>query len=297
MAGKQGRWLVVAAAIFLGGSISAGGEDAAAPVAANDSAPLTFTAPDAALAAAPAPTAAGTTAPVDTTHPADCPFCALKDGITKLVPWLSMGADFRFREHYAQNIKTLENRQDWHFQRYRTRLWWKVSPCDNLSFNFRLVFEPIYYQRPEGQPHPDWNEAIFDEMNFEWKKFLGLPVTLKVGRQDISLGDKWLFTDGTPLDGTRTAHFDAVRATITCDPKTKSTLDLIYLNQRADTSDRIKPFNDQDKDISETNTQGVIVYGSNKSIKDTTLDPYFAYKHDEWTTNEEIGRASCRERV
>ncbi|MEI7836026.1 MAG: alginate export family protein, partial [Planctomycetota bacterium] len=176
--------------------------------------------------------------------------------------------------------------EEWHYQRYRTRLWWSVTPCEDLSFNFRLVYEPFIYERPETQISPTNNEAIFDEMNIEWRKFMGLPVTLKVGRQDINLGDKWLIYDGTPKDGSRTFFFDAVRATITCDPQTKSTVDLIYLNNRANSSAYIRPFSDQGVELAEMDSQGVIVYGSNKSIKDTTLEPYFIYKHDEW-----IGKA------
>lgn len=285
MTGKHGRLLIMTAGVFLAASVVAGGEEAGVPVAADDSLAATFSAPD--LAAAPVSASSLTPQPpkpAAAPHATNCPFCDMKNGITQLVPWLSVGADFRFRENYGQNIKTLQNRQTWHFERYRTRLWWKVSPCDDLSFNFRLTYEPYIYDHPTTQISPANNEALFDEMNFEWKKFLNLPVTLKVGRQDINLGDKWLIYDGTPGDGSRTFFFDAVRATITCDPRTKSALDLIYLNNRANSSARIRPFSDQGVELAEMDSQGVIVYGSNKSIADTTIEPYFIYKHDEWIT-------------
>jgi len=287
MVGKHGRWPAAPAALLLAASLAAGTQEAAepAPEPATDS-PPSFSMPD--LAAAPAaPAAADAKAPAAETPAKPCPFCDLRTGVTKAVPWLQVGGDFRLREHYCQNITTLQNTQTWHFERYRTRLWWKVSPCDDVSFNFRLTYEPIYYDHPTDKPYPDKNEAIFDEMNVEWRKFLGLPVALKVGRQDIYLGDRWLIYDGTPADGSRTFYFDAVRATVLCAPQAKSTVDLIYINQRADTSDRIKPFNDQDLDLAETNSQGVIVYGSNKSIQDTTIEPYFIYKHDDWVSNDQ----------
>ncbi|MCY2924389.1 MAG: alginate export family protein [Planctomycetota bacterium] len=287
MAGKHGRWLVVSVVMCLAWSVAVGEQADGSPAGVNDLTPPTFTAPEMSLAAAPAPVAAAAVKPAEpATSTPGCPFCDMKKGITQAVPWLQVGGDFRFRENYGQNLKTLQNRQTWHFERYRGRLWWKVSPCDDVSFNFRLTYEPYIYDHPTTQLSPANNEALFDEMNFEWKKFLGLPVTLKVGRQDITLGDKWLVYDGTPGDGSRTAFFDAVRATITCDPQTKSSLDLIYTNNRANSSALIRPFNDQGVELAETDSQGVIVYGSNKSIQDTTLEPYFIYKHDEW-----IGKA------
>ena len=42
----------------------------------------------------------------------------------------------------------------------------------------------------------------------------GVPLDFKIGRQDLFLGNGWLVGDGTPLDGSRTFYFDAIRATL-----------------------------------------------------------------------------------
>jgi hypothetical protein len=54
---------------------------------------------------------------------------------------------------------------------------------------------------------------MFDNLYVQADKPGGLPVKLKLGRQDIVLGNGWLMLDGTPLDGSRTIYLDALRAT------------------------------------------------------------------------------------
>jgi len=165
--------------------------------------------------------------------------------------------------------------------RYRGRVWTSVTPIENLQFNVRVITEPRYYFKPETMEDQFVRqEALFDQFNIQWAKVGGLPLKLTVGRQDIKFGDGWLIAEGTPLDGSRTFFFDAIRATWDASD-IKTTFDVITIRNRANSSYFIRPFDDKNLDLIEHDETGVILYGSNKSIKNTTIDGYFIYKHDD----------------
>ena len=110
---------------------------------------------------------------------------------------------------------------------------------------------------------------------------------ITAGRQDIMVGDFWnwwLMTDGTPGDGSWTFFYDAIRVSYDAkDIKTKADFMYIYNNAMPDewiptlgrSGEHMPPYTDL-----EQNEQGVVVYLSNKSIKNVQIDPYFIYKRD-----------------
>ena len=215
------------------------------------------------------------------------------------VTWLKWGADLRLRWEYYNNAHTLNQDLPAHerdYYRQRARLWGTFLPFPNVEINTRLAWEFRAYVAPDainsstGRPytHTSMDEALFDVLNVRFRNLLGGgsqgkdadQLDLTVGRQDICLGDGWLVGDGTPLDGSRTTFFDAVRATWASKPA-RTTVDLIYINQHADSDWLVEPFSATEYPLSEQDEQGAILYVSNKSISKTTLDGYFIYKHDE----------------
>lgn len=216
----------------------------------------------------------------------------VEDFLTKLknpTPWLKWGADVRLREEYFLNTTTLNNvhnKSTIHFERYRERVYWTITPIENVEINTRIMFEPRNYQEPTARPNWTAKEAFFDIGNVKWKQIGGLPLTATVGRQDFwsngkpDFGDGWLIGDGTPLDGSRTFFFDAARLTYES-KATNTTYDLIYLNNHADSSAVMEPFHDDNVELCEQNEQGAIFYVKNKSFENTQIDGYFIYKHDE----------------
>lgn len=211
---------------------------------------------------------------------------------------LTMGLDIRLREVYGRNILSMnkdwggsENYNDHHWQRYRTRwsLKWALNP--DIDFNTRLTWEFWGHCKPENHPIPffeeqnyDFDEAIFDIMNIQWRNFMCLPLTLTVGRQEIILGTGWLVLDGTPGDGSRTIFFDAIRAQYQVSDTTK--LDLIYIQQYDDEEKYIKPFNhhavQERRHLTQKNDEtGFIVYLTHLLSEDTSVDGYYIYKKEE----------------
>ncbi len=195
--------------------------------------------------------------------------------------WLELGGDFRFRYYYDNNRK-LDNKALGHDRsqlRLRARVGAKIKLTDDLDFNIRLITEPRYYITAASEPHHwAYNEGLFDKFNLTWRNAFDLPLTIVAGRQDIILGSGWLISDGTPLDGSRSAYFDALRLTYEIEPNL--TADIVLIDNHADSAKWLHPINEKDIDISEQDESGAIVYLSQKTGKDSGRDLYFIYTHD-----------------
>ena len=51
-------------------------------------------------------------------------------------PWMNWGYDLRLRTIYANNFLTLDkdtSNHEWHFQRYRSRLWANFTPLEDIQ--------------------------------------------------------------------------------------------------------------------------------------------------------------------
>ena len=202
-------------------------------------------------------------------------------------PMFQWGGDFRLRYESYVNAYTLNDSADAHVRDYlraRLRVWETTTPLPDLILFGRVSAEPRYWfdassKKAEGE---EWKHAIFDNLYAKWTPEAGgTPMAVTVGRQDIQFGDQWVIGDGTPNDGSWTNFYDAVRVSIDAkDLKTK--FDLIVLNQQALCGDRI-PILGSDRKLASLTDQdetGVILYASNKSVKNTQLDGYLIYKSD-----------------
>jgi hypothetical protein len=215
---------------------------------------------------------------------------------------VTVGADLRLREVYVGYIGLNEylpsgaknptaNRV---FQRYRLRAWGQYAPTEHIAIGARLMWEGRHYTLPPesafgptsfpaGMGFEQWYSGgvLFDGLTLDFKKIANTPVSIKAGRQDIILGNGWLVLDGTPIDGSRTIYLDSVRATYEAE-SIKTTLDLIYIDQYANTDRFPMPLNGEIEDQTEQFETGAIAYLRNKSlIKDTDLDGYFIWKNND----------------
>jgi len=222
---------------------------------------------------------------------------------------VELGLDVRLREVYARNIFSLNesygdnvtaplrqgNYNNYHWQRYRTRLSAKWNIDDDVSFNTRLTWEFWGHAAPDRSFNPffaeknyDFDEAIFDVFNLQFRNAFDMPLTLTVGRQEIILGTGWLVLDGTPGDGSRTIFFDAIRAEYQVTDTSK--IDLIYIQQYDDEEEYIKPFNhhavqDRRHLTQKGDERGFIFYWTNKFTDAVNNELYYMYKNDrdsEW---------------
>ncbi|MFA5293692.1 MAG: alginate export family protein [Phycisphaerae bacterium] len=197
--------------------------------------------------------------------------------------WIELSADLRLRAEYDNNRKfekEIAGHERVVFPRYRIRAGAKLKLTDDVDFNIRFATEPRYYIKPKTQdPQFIKNEVLIDRLNLTWRNAFDLPLTIVAGRQDIILGSGWLICDGTPLDGGRTAFFNALRFTYKWDAS-DTTMDFVLTQNYADSGKWFKPFHDRDDDLAEQDDFGAIAYLSQKTSEDAGIDIFFIYKHD-----------------
>ncbi len=219
-----------------------------------------------------------------------------------LLPLASLGADpapawsggleLRLREVGINNANALDDASvsaERHFQRYRLRAWGQFQPGDSLTANARLMWEGRHYNEPDA-PAAGYDTSysgalMFDNLYVQADKVGGLPLKLKLGRQDIILGNGWLMLDGSPLDGSRTLFFDALRATWSGG---HNSVDAIVLKQNPRTS---LTLDGKVEDQTEQNEKGLVLYLRNKYSPDTTLDGFYFYKDNSFASGSILNGA------
>jgi hypothetical protein len=213
------------------------------------------------------------------------------------VDWLTWGADMRIRNEYMNNSITLDKtavRHEQDYFRFRERLWASVMPVTNVSMNARFSGEQREWMNPSFASQFGYGSGlegrygVLDNAYVKWSNIGNVPLSISVGRQDVQFGDPmnwWLVGDGTPNDGSWTFFLDSAR--ITYDAKELETkIDVVYIYQNAKpdawmpTLGRSSENTPGAYNLTEQNEQGVILYLSNKSVKNMQIDGYFIYKGD-----------------
>ncbi len=203
-----------------------------------------------------------------------------KDPIIK-----DLGADFRYRIINEDNRKldSEEANGERLWQRFRLRAWTSIRVAPQAEVNLRMVVEPRYYNYPDlsSDDYESWvrDEFLFDRVNLTLNDPFDIPLKAVIGRQSIQFAENWLVGEGTPLDGTRTAYFDALRTTWNLEDY-RSRFDLIYIDNRKDSSAYITPINDISFDMIEQDERGAIAWLSHEVVEKRFLDTYFIYKKD-----------------
>lgn len=233
------------------------------------------------------------TQPASQPAPAD-PIQAFIAKTKNPVPFFKWGADYRLRNEYMNNIFRFDKNAPGHeidWLRHRQRIWGTAYFEDLVEFNLRSCWEGRNVFDPRSaQNNMEWGEWLFDLFNVTLKKPFDLPITVVGGRQEIALGDRWLVFEGTPLDGSRTIYFDAIRVTTTLE-SIQTKIDTIYIEMDADADHWIPMLNERDENlltgakerrlITEQDERGAILWVENKSIEATEIDGYFIYKNDD----------------
>lgn len=194
-------------------------------------------------------------------------------------PGLEWSGDFRYRaiREVARKLDKDGEGDDRFWQRYRLRAGLRARYPEDLQLNLRLVTEPRYYARRHLPEQLIREELLFDRLNLQIDNFQGMPLAVKIGRQNLWFGDGWLIREGTPADGSRTVHFDAIRLTWQAQ---NLKADLVWIENNANSSAWLKPINDQGVDLSEQDERGGILYLSGELSEATQLDGYCIYKRD-----------------
>ncbi len=219
---------------------------------------------------------------------------------------LDYGAAFRLRQEIWDNVVTLDTLSlntsgaDRNFFRLRTQLWGKADFTPDLGAYLRLTNEAKDYslgpyqafknQDPGDKDGFDPDELIIDNLYFDAKNIFGLPVDLRIGRQDFigTYGEGFLLMDGTPGDGSRSFYFNAARANVRVNPCFN--FDLTYISDpKTDiympsihpaVSGTAFQFVNNKKVLTGSNEQAFVAYGRGK-LNGFTVEPYYVYKTEQ----------------
>ena len=217
------------------------------------------------------------------------------------------GFDVRFRYENWDNLITLGTNtinnsfKDRSFFRLRVMLWDEVKFNNQTSLMVRLNTEPKYQMGPyyhmlkDGTDRRkfDQDEVIIDNLYLDLKRVFGLPLDLRIGRQDFlgkdMYGEGFLILDGTPGDGSRSFYFNAIKGVLTLTPKNRVDIVLVRNTMRDVFLPSIHPAYDDGgrlyikhkKRLTGSNELGFWVYSRNKFSNGLELEPYYIYKKEE----------------
>jgi hypothetical protein len=103
------------------------------------------------------------------------------------------------------------------FFRIRSRLWLEHRFSPHLRAYAMLNNESRKYLTCKAC-EDGLDEIIFENLYIEVTQPFGLPLGLRLGRQDLFYSDGFIICDGTPLDGSRTAYVSGILLTAALDP-------------------------------------------------------------------------------
>ncbi|HEX8949142.1 MAG TPA: alginate export family protein [Dissulfurispiraceae bacterium] len=215
------------------------------------------------------------------------------------------GGALRLRQEYWDNVQSLGTggpgkvKPDRDFFRFRLQGWGKVTLNKDTAIYGRLVTEPKYYigsrlfrpnsgNTPPNNDRLDENELNVDNLYLDTKNVLGLPLDVRIGRQDFlgpdMYGEGFIFLDGTPGDGSRTFYFNAARARVRFGQN--NSVDLLYISD--DASDTTMPslhpsevgpsYADHKIRLTTSREKAFAVYGRTKPFGGLAFEPYYVYK-------------------
>lgn len=216
------------------------------------------------------------------------------------------GASIRWRYELWDNVvslgfnETSNTNKDRNFLRLRIQVWDNIILNNSTNLYMRIATEPRYHMGPnylvlkDGKRRKfDQDEVFVDNLYLDLKRPLGLPLNLRIGRQDFlgkdMYGEGFLILDGTPADGSRSFYFNAFKATLLLNEN--NTVDIVFVSnpQRDVYLPSIHPSYDDGRNINYinhkrrltgSNERGFWIYGRHK-FGQLTLEPYYIYKKEE----------------
>jgi hypothetical protein len=172
--------------------------------------------------------------------------------------WYKLGLTERFRIETWDNTTTMSKAANGgtSYNRTRTNLTAQLFPHSNLELMLRLTNEFKFYFAPATRSFNS-HELFFDQCYLKWKNDEIVPGVLTIGRQNIILGEGFLYADAGPLDGSRSFYFNAAR--FDYKPDSKNTLTALY-NFETPKDVQLPILHNQDQPIIEQPEQGYGVY-------------------------------------
>ncbi len=174
------------------------------------------------------------------------------------------------------------------YMRQRTSLMAQLFPDSRVELAAKITNEMRYYFVPESKAFTI-DEVIVDLLYARCDSLGGRPVSVIVGRQNITLGEGFVIMDGGPLDGSRSAYFNALRTDWM--PSTGHVLTGVYARQTE--QDWLLPIvHNQRKKMVEGREEALFIYYAG-SIGKVGLQAYAIRKNVRGTSTSTKAEISC----
>ncbi len=183
----------------------------------------------------------------------------------------------RLRQEYLKDWNDLESStgDNYNYFRVRTSIWGKLDFDSQFSIYAKLTNEFKPYVTPSRSG--DIHELVFDNLYVDLKNIFDSPWSLRIGRQNIIYGEGFLFIDGTPLDGSRTIYYNAIKATLNLD---KLKIDFLgIINPRQD--EFLPVVNNRNKSLAEQKEEGFGYYAQYDPNTNWHWEQYYFYKKED----------------
>jgi hypothetical protein len=144
----------------------------------------------------------------------------------------------RFRFEAWDNAVSLDDtaQDGFAYTRNRTTLGLRWLAAKKFEILGKVSNEFRVYLAPKDRAF-NGHELFFDNLYVKWTTPGRLPVAITAGRQDINLGEGFVVADGTPLDGSRSYYFNALRVDVDFNKNHK----LLFFLHAQETTDRYLP--------------------------------------------------------
>lgn len=185
---------------------------------------------------------------------------------------LKLSFSYRFRYELMESTSSLrENVEDATiYTRNRTSLMARYFFNSNMELGLKLTNEFRHYFSPNTRKF-EIHEGVLENLYFRWNSLIGGAFDLTIGRQNINLGEGLMISDGTPLDGSRTNYFNALRLDYRFTTASKVTA---FVCSQQDQDDYLPRINDRDQPLNDQPEIGYGLYFSTR-FKSVDLEPYF----------------------
>lgn len=181
----------------------------------------------------------------------------------------------RFRFEAWDNAINLDeaSNEGFAYTRNKTTLGLRWLAARNLEVTGKLTNEFRVYMMPKDRAF-NGSEIFFDNLYLKWKVSEAVPLTVTAGRQDMKFGEGFVIADGTPLDGSRSYYFNALRFDVDLRPDQR----LTFFLHAMDKTDRFLPLlHGVSQPLVEQPERALVLYYAGAAGK-VKLDAYFIRK-------------------
>ncbi len=211
-------------------------------------------------------------------------FCLISSDLSaeeKASSALDWGFRLRLRQEYLANVYDFSEAaaDDYNYLRVRSQLWGSWAPAAQWKLYAMLNNEHRRWYKSnkglEDQPF-EIHELLFENLYIEGKNIGGTPFGFVLGRQNLFYGEGFVCWDGGPLDGSRTAYFNALLLTAAFE---KRRLEAHFISD-PEQDEYLPVFNDQDQPLIEWDETGAGLYYTDESFEGRKLEAYYFYKNE-----------------